>query len=36
VDDPHVQQVLQKLVVDPSSAQHYTLQQGILRYQGRI
>jgi hypothetical protein len=36
VDDPHAQQVLQQLAVDPSSAHHYTLQQGIQRYQGRI
>jgi hypothetical protein len=36
MDDPHAQQVLQQLAVDPSSAHHYTLQQGIQRYQGRI
>jgi hypothetical protein len=36
VDDPQAQQLLQQLAVDPSSIQHYTLRQGILRYQGRI
>jgi hypothetical protein len=36
VDDPQAQQLLQQLAVDPSSVQHYTLRQGILRYQGHI
>jgi hypothetical protein len=36
IADPHAQQLLQRLAVAPLSDDHYTLDHGILRYQGRI
>jgi len=34
--DPHVQSILQKLVVDPLSEPEYTLRDGLLRYKNKI
>jgi hypothetical protein len=34
--DTRAQQLLQKLAVNPKAEEHYTLSQGVLRYQGRI
>jgi hypothetical protein len=36
VDDPHCKELLQKLTLAPQSAQPYTLQAGVIRYNGRI
>lgn len=36
VADDQAQQLLQKLAIDPLSDEHYTLDHGILCYQGRI
>jgi hypothetical protein len=36
VGDPHCQELLQKLTVQPASEPHYTLQAGVLRHKGRI
>lgn len=36
VEDDFAQSTLQKLALDPKAVEHYTLSNGILRYQGRI
>ena len=35
-DDDHAEELLSKLVIDPSAVPHFTLQSGLLRYLNRI
>jgi hypothetical protein len=35
-NDPHYTELIQKIMVNPQAAPHYTVHSGILRYQGKI